>query len=174
MEGKLDEAKIKEAAGSTISRAPQEGGRGRINADPPKRPMGQWGGWVGNGPLVGQDGGRVIRHGSMGGEYDQSGQRDEKAIKYIPLKEIDKAVKEGNLPAFTVIPLRLVTVHAVVPYKKQLEEIKRALRALRTHRQPSRTGGIERPRPSEVWGPWYDGFEVQRRVTKSCPTGRSS
>ena len=34
------------------------------------------------------------------------------------------SVRAGKLPAITVIPQRLVTIHAVVPYKKQLNELK--------------------------------------------------
>jgi hypothetical protein len=106
-----------------------------------------------------------------GGEFDQHGQRGEKAIKYIPLKEIDASVHEGKLPALTVIPLRLITVHAVVPYKKQLDELKRALRLP----NPPSTAKPEDIARSDAeaarWGPWYDGFEVQRKVTKIMPNG---
>jgi hypothetical protein len=98
-------------------------------------------------------------HGLTGGAFNQDAQRNELAITYIPLADLDKAVKDGNLPAFTVIPLRLVTVHAVVPYRKQLEEMKRALRLT----------SID---DAKAWGPWYDGFEVQRRVTKIMPNGQ--
>lgn len=110
--------------------------------------------------------------GTLGGTYEQNNRRTEQAIKYIPLKEIDTAIKAGNLPAFTVLPLRLVTVHAVVPYKKQLEEIKRSLR-LPIPPMNAKKEDIERSdAEAKQWGPWYDGFEVQRRVTRIMPNGQ--
>src|SRR5579883_537277 len=110
--------------------------------------------------------------GVMGGTFAQNDRRVEQAIKYIPLKEIDTAIKAGNLPAFTVLPLRLVTVHAVVPYKKQLDEIKRALR-LPVPLANAKKEDIERSdADANQWGPWYDGFEVQRRVTRVLPNGQ--
>lgn len=76
----------------------------------------------------------------------------------MPIKEIDAALKQNKVPALTVIPLRLVTIHAVVPFKDQLAEIRRALR-------------LTTDAEAKVWGPWYDGFEVQRRVSKLMPNG---
>ena len=52
----------------------------------------------------------------------------------------------------TVIPVRMVTVHAEIPMKKQIEEIRRALRFKTTQE-------------AAQWGPVYDGFRVKRRVT---------
>ncbi len=99
-------------------------------------------------------GGSYNPYGMLGGgSFDQNAQRNEKAIKYIPLSELDAAVAKGSLPAFTVIPLRMVTVNAVVPYKRQLEELKRSLR-------------LQTEAEAKSWGPWYDGFEVQRRITR--------
>lgn len=92
--------------------------------------------------------------------FNANGQRMEKALKYVPLEEIDKAVEAGELPAMTVIPLRMVIINAEVPYKKQVEEIKRALR-LPSYEEAQR------------WGPLYDGYEIQRRVSRVLPGGKT-
>jgi hypothetical protein len=100
-------------------------------------------------------------YGGMGSGFNANEQRLEKAIKYIPLNELDEALDKGEIPAMTVIPLRMVTVYAEVPYKRQLEEIKRALRL----------ANLDEARK---WGPQYDGYEVQRRVTRMMPDGTVS
>jgi hypothetical protein len=110
--------------------------------------------------------------GSLGGEYEQNSQRVETRIKYVPLEELDKEVKDGHAPAFTVVPLRIVTVHAVVPYKQQVEEIKRALRLPRPPATAKKEEIEAADAEAKKWGPWYDGFEVQRRVTKIWPDGK--
>jgi hypothetical protein len=91
-------------------------------------------------------------YGGIGGDFNANARRaDEgKVIKYVPLKEIDEAVKAGNQPALTVVPVRLVTIHASVPYKKQVEEIKRALR-------------LDTDATARQWGP------VVRRVRDPAP-----
>jgi hypothetical protein len=73
----------------------------------------------------------------------------------------------------------MVTVHAVVPYKKQLNEIRRALRLpgpapiLNAKGEIVNKAEIERAEAeAKVWGPWYDGFEVQRKVTRVMPNGK--
>lgn len=123
----------------------------------PGNPMGPMGPGSSLGPPAGGGGGSGRGdgnpYGNIGGEYSQDGQRVEKAIEYVRLKEIDKALEKNKVPALTVIPLRLVTVHAVVPYKAQIAELKRALR-------------LNTDAEARVWGPWYDGFEVQRRVSR--------
>ncbi len=93
---------------------------------------------------------------ATGGGFDPGGQRDTKVLEYVPLEELDKAIEAGKVPAMTVIPLRLVTIHAEIPYKQQVEEIKRALR-LPTYLD------------AQKWGPIYDGYEIQRRVTRMLP-----
>ena len=122
--------------------------------------------------------GGPVRRSPVAVRSTNSGQRVDKAIKYVPLKEIDAAVKNGNLPALTVIPLRLVTVHAVVPYKKQVDEIKRALRLPNPQPILDGTGKVTNKLDIEKaeadarqWGPWYDGFEVQRLVYRTLPDG---
>ncbi|VTS00915.1 unnamed protein product [Gemmata massiliana] len=108
--------------------------------------------------------------GSMSGPYGMPGsgsgynmnarRMDEgKVIKYVSLKDIDTAIEKGNHPALTVIPVRMVTIHAVVPYKTQLEEIRRALRL---------TSDAE----ARGWGPFYKGFEIQRRETRVLASGK--
>lgn len=172
-EGKLDGKKLSDAQqllrsklgakGAAQPKAPQpKGPGGPIGPGGPMGPggsLGPTGGPGGSGtgtggslgPTIGGSGGGV--YGNFGGDLSQDGQRVEKAIEYVKLKEIDKALKDGKVPALTVIPLRLVTIHAVVPYKAQLAELKRALR-------------LNSDADARIWGPWYDGYEVQRRVSK--------
>jgi hypothetical protein len=95
--------------------------------------------------------------GSGGQNFDANVKRP--AIKYIPIDELDKAIEEGKLPAMTVIPLRGALIHMEIPYKRQVEEIKRALRL------PSTDEATQ-------WGPIYDGYEVQRRVTQVYADGK--
>lgn len=90
-----------------------------------------------------------------GGGYGGGAQRTEIAISYIPLDDVDKAIADNKLPATTVIPLRMVVVNATLPLKKQLEEVKRAMR-LKTIAEAYEFVH-------------FDGFEVQRRVTE--PSG---
>jgi hypothetical protein len=126
------------------------------------------GGGGGRGPMMGMGGSSP--YGGRASAADQKAQRVD-AVKYIPLKELDSAVRAGNLPALTVVPLRMITIHAVVPYKKQLEELKRALRLS----NPPPTAKPEDLARSDAearqWGPWYDGFEVQRKITWNRPDG---
>jgi hypothetical protein len=139
------------------------------NAPQPKGPMGPMGPFGERGPMGFNPMAKGVKN--------QDAERSEKTIKYIPLDDLEGAVKSGDsVPAFTVIPVRIVTIHAVVPYKKQLEEIKKALRL-----PPAPAPKIDPKDPTKVlnqaeidaadgqaklWGPWYDGFEVQRRVTQ--------
>ncbi|MBA2225390.1 MAG: hypothetical protein N3E46_03665 [Gemmataceae bacterium] len=97
-------------------------------------------------------------YGSMGGRYDTSAQRVEKVLEYIPLEEgtLNDALSKGKVPAMTVMPLRAIIVHAEVPLKLQREEFKRALR-LKDISEAAR------------YGPVYDGFVVQRRITQINP-----
>lgn len=93
--------------------------------------------------------------GGMGGRgFDSNAKRVEKNLEYIPIEDLDKAMEKGKVPAMTVIPLRGVILHAEIPYKKQIEEIKRALR-------------LSSDAEAKMWGPLYDGYEVQRRVTRT-------
>ncbi len=149
---KLDAAKLKEAADAIKA----SGGKGRKpkSQQPPKNPQDMM---PPGGAAAGPAGPGGIG-GIGGGQFDANIQRDDKVIMYVPLKEIDQAVNAGNVPALTVIPVRLVTIHAVVPYKKQLEEIKRALR-------------LTTDAEAKWWGPWYDGFEIQRREFRILPNG---
>jgi hypothetical protein len=86
--------------------------------------------------------------------FDPNAQRTETQVKYVSLDNLDKEVAEGKSPAMTVAPLRVVIVHAAVPLKAQLEEMKKALR-LPTVAHAAVWGGT---------GPVYDGYDVQRRV----------
>jgi len=89
--------------------------------------------------------------------YNTGEQRTETAIAYIPLEDLDKAAGDNKLPAQTVIPLRMIVVNFTIPLKKQMEEMKKALRL-----QPNQVT------PSLVA---YDGFEVRRKITRVRPTG---
>ena len=91
------------------------------------------------------------------GGFDSTAQRNDIAITYIPIEDLDKALAENKIPAETVIPLRLIVVNFTIPLKKQLEEVKRAMR-FKT---------IDEARQYTV----YDGFEVKRRITQVRPTG---
>jgi hypothetical protein len=102
---------------------------------------------------------RPFGPGGMGQGYESNAQRIEKSVEYVPLADLDKAMEKGKAPAMTVIPLRMVTIHAEVPYKKQVEEIKRALR-LATNDE------------AMAVGPIYEGYEVQRKVSKVLPDGQ--
>lgn len=164
-------AKNKQAREAILARAKNQSNLvGNPMSPFPGGPMGPPG--MG-GPGKGGMNGPGFGMGAMGpgGQFEQNAQRTEPALKYIPLAEIDTAVKNNQPPAPTVIPLRLVTVHAVVPYKRQLEELKRALRLPK----PPATAKKEEVEASDAeakrWGPWYDGFEVQRRVSKILPDG---
>jgi hypothetical protein len=132
--------------------APPGGGPG------PGGPGGGFG--SGGGPPGGRPGQPGARMGSgFGGQsFDANVKRP--AIKYVPIDELDKNIEEGKLPAFTVIPLRAALIHMEIPYKKQVEEIKRALRL------PTFAEAMQ-------WGPIYDGYEVQRRVTQVFEDGKS-
>lgn len=187
---KPDDAKIQSAA----ARLKGKGDKFQANRNNlgPRQPMGPGGAPPGPGGAPPGPGGAPPGpggpppgpgmggpHGFAGGGEFSDGQRVEKSIKYVALKEIDESVRKGNLPAFTVIPLRLVTVHAVVPYKKQVDEIKRALRLPNPPAILDGSGKVTNKAEIEAaeaearkWGPWYDGFEVQRRVTRVLPNGQ--
>ncbi len=116
------------------------------------------------GPGPGGPGGKMVAglnpFGNAGGGFDVNSHRMEKALKYVPLDELDKALEAGDIPAMTVIPLRMVIINAEIPYKKQVEEIKRSLRLPTTEE-------------AQKWGPLYDGYEIQRRVSRILPGGQS-
>jgi len=124
---------------------PGAGGPG--GAPPPAAPPGAGGGL----PPMGNFG--------FGGSGSFSGaeQRVDVAISYIPLDELDKAATENKLPAQTVIPLRMIVVNFTIPLKKQMEEVKKALRLANVD---VARGIIQ-----------YDGFEVKRKITQQRPNG---
>lgn len=126
-------------------------------------------GGLSGGSLPGKGKGGSPYGGMGGGEgYDHNSQRIERAIEYIPIDELDKAMAKGKIPAMSVIPLRMVTIHAEIPYKQQLEEIRRALRipiAPFTN-EAERQKAEEQALAEAAKYARYDGYEVQRRVTK--------
>ncbi|MBX9583981.1 MAG: hypothetical protein K2X87_27085, partial [Gemmataceae bacterium] len=124
------------------------GGPGGMMGGRPGMPgPGGMGGYGGMG--MGYGGGYGM---GMGG-FDQSAQRTDQVIQYIPLEDVDKAIAEGKQPAMTVIPLRMIVVNATFPFREQLEEVRRALRLkdLAQAEQVVRSYG-------------FNGFNVRRRV----------
>lgn len=155
--------------------------RGKMNGRPePKRPnvpmggqppgsLGPMGGGqppspgggqppIPGGPRGGGSMGGYNPYGDTGG-FDTGGQRVEKAIEYIATSKLVEAMTKGKAPAMTVVPLRMVTIHAEVPLKRQLEEIRRALRLPNTME-------------AEKWGPYYDGYNVRRKISRIMPGGK--
>ena len=114
---------------------------------------------MGGMPMGGRGSGGASNPYGLPGGFDASAQRTDKAIEYVALDQLDKAIGQGKLPATTVIPLRMITIHAEIPYKKQVEEIKRAMR-LATYAEATK------------WGPIYDGYEIQRKVTRVQLNGK--
>jgi len=96
-------------------------------------------------------------YGGQGAGFDTSGKRV--AIEYVPISQLDKAIGDKKVPAMTVIPLRMVMIHAEIPYKQQIEEIRRALR-------------LKDAAEAMRWGPIYTGYDVQRKVSKVMPNGK--
>jgi len=119
--------------------------------------MGPMGGFPPGG-MGGMMTGMMNPYGGNDG-YDFSGQRVEKAIEYIPISQLDAALKKQKVPAMTVVPVRLVTIHAEIPLKKQVDEIRRALR-------------LSSAAEAAQWGPYYDGYEVRRKVSTIGPDGK--
>ncbi|HUR53125.1 MAG TPA: hypothetical protein VMZ71_03265, partial [Gemmataceae bacterium] len=166
---KLDPKKIQEAKEALIKR--QQRGRGAGNpghvggvpnapGQPPmggglQGPGGGPGGGGAQGPPRGMGGGMTSGGaGSFGfggpGGFDVNAARTETVIEYVPLESLDTAVAASKIPAPTIVPLRMVVVHATIPLKKQIEEIKRALR-------------LPNVEAAANWGPIYDGYEIQRK-----------
>ncbi|HSQ54817.1 MAG TPA: hypothetical protein VLM40_03655, partial [Gemmata sp.] len=113
---------------------------------------GSAGGPPGAPGLGGGPGGMGFGMGEGGG-FQTEARRVEKDIDYILIEDLDKAMKDGKLPAMTVVPIRAVVVHMEVPYRKQLDEFRRALR-------------LKSIDEARHLGPVYDGYEVQRRVSR--------
>lgn len=99
-------------------------------------------------PMLGGPGGPPGEGGPGG--FNQGGMRTETTINYIPVEDLDEAAKAGKLPAMTVVPLRMAVINATFPFKKQAEEMRRALRLPKT----------ADPTPFVR----FDGFDVRRRV----------
>ena len=150
---KLDAAKVAAAKEALLKR---QRGRGQAGgnppagfAAPPQQPGG--GGPPGMGSVMGGMGsmGGAFGFGGSGG-FDTNAERAETVINYVPLESLDTEVAAGKIPAPTIVPLRMVVIHATIPLKRQIEELKRALRL------PSVDVAAN-------WGPIYDGYEIQRR-----------
>lgn len=123
--------------------------RGGVGGPPPG--MGSAG-----GPPPGM--GSMYGFGSDGSGYDSASQRSETTIAYIPLEDLDKAIGEGKLPAMSVIPLRLAVVNATFPLKRQVEEVKRAMRFTDARQAAPYVQ--------------FDGFKVKRRISRVGPDGK--
>ena len=75
------------------------------------------GGGLGGGGLGGGGLGGDNPYGGPGG-FQFGAQRVEKAIEYVPVAQLDAAIAKQKVPAMTVIPVRMVTVHAEIPLKR--------------------------------------------------------
>lgn len=99
--------------------------------------------------------GGQIGFGGSGGS-DANTQRtvnDDTQIIYIPLDDLDKAMREEKkTPAMTIVPLRLVVIHASFPLALQREEIRRALRL------------VDVAQVTASGQPEFAGFKVRRRI----------
>ena len=164
---KVDEEQRKKIMSNMVKQSSKTRPQQPMNP-PPEGPVpgpgGPGGGPIGpGGPgMAGGPGGRM--GGGPGrrmglGNYNSNAQRaSEKSLRYIPLEDLDKAMEKGEAPAMTVVPLRGALIHMEVPYKKQIEEVKRALRL------PSSAD-------AKNWA-IYDGYEVQRRETEIGEDGK--
>ena len=101
------------------------------------------GGGLGGGGLGGGGLGGDNPYGGSGG-FQFGAQRVEKAIEYVPVAQLDAAIAKQKVPAMTVIPVRMVTVHAEIPLKKQIEEIRRALRLANVEEAKAVGAGLRR------------------------------
>ncbi|MDY3556908.1 hypothetical protein R5W24_006082 [Gemmata sp. JC717] len=206
VKSELDRTKIQQAAdalkrkainGKKVTKQPQQpqpGGQFGPGGAPGQFGPGGAPGQFGPGGSPGQfgaggpgRGGEGAMPGSMpgspfgmpGGMYDNNSRRNDegRVLTYVPLADIDKALADGKPPALTVIPVRLVTIHAAVPYKQQLDEIKRALRLPSPVPIPDGKGGFRNQAELDAaeaearrWA-WYDGFDIQRRETQVMSDG---
>jgi hypothetical protein len=102
-------------------------------------------------------------YGSMMSGGMMGGQRADKTVKYVTPEE---AARDNLELAQTVYPLRAILVNMAFPLKKQLEEIRIALRAknLQEAMMFSSYQG--------QYGPVFDGFEVERQII--YPDGKRS
>jgi hypothetical protein len=94
-------------------------------------------------------------YGSMMGSGMMGGPRDDKTVKYVTP---DEAARDNLELAQTVYPLRAILVNMAFPLKKQLEEIRIALRA-RNLQEAMMLSGYR-----GQYGPVFDGFEVERQI----------
>ncbi|QDU23439.1 hypothetical protein [Urbifossiella limnaea] len=157
-----DKQKIKDALAAIKGNAGKARNAQKAGAQPPTGPAfgpsgpptagpGPGSSSSGPGPGSSSSGPGIMPPGEGGsGGFNQGGMRSETTINYIPVEDLDRAAAEGKLPAMTVVPLRMVVVNATFPFKKQAEEMKRALRM--------KTAAEAAPFVR------FDGFDVRRRV----------
>lgn len=143
-------------SGGPSGAGPKGGGSGGSSLGPGPPGSGGSGG-SSLGPSPPGTGGSGYGFGGPKSGFDSGEKRMEVAISYIPLEQLDTAVTDGKLPAQTVIPLRMIVVNFTIPLKRQMEEVKRALRLPNLEIAKSLIQ--------------FDGFEVQRRITQRRPTG---
>ncbi|MCE9532644.1 MAG: hypothetical protein K8T89_16220 [Planctomycetes bacterium] len=75
-------------------------------------------------------------------------------VEYVPL---DAESLVGKRLAWTIYPQRMVIIHAEFPYKKQIEEIKNALRL----NSPDDVFGVDLPDNDT---PYFRGYVIQRQI----------
>lgn len=193
VKSELDKAKIQQAANALKRQGKIGQSVNKQNKQPPVMPPGAPGAPgvppPGGGEGPGLPGPGMMMPGAVGGSpygtpgsgYEANSRRNDegRVLTYVPLKDVDKALTDGKPPALTVIPVRLVTIHAVVPYKQQLEELKRALRLPAPVAVTNAKGEVVNQAEltaaeanARAWGPWYDGFEIQRRETQVLSNGQ--
>ncbi len=173
--GEYDPTKAKDALAEIKTK--QKGRRNQparpMVVAPPPMPPGPAGPPAGPGGPRGEGG-----PGGYGqGAYNPEARRTEETIEYIPLETLDKALAEGKVAAVTVHPVRMVVVNATFPYRKELEEIKRAMR-LRDLASAAQFGPHFGKMVEEKDETGFltlvekeRSFEIQRRVTQRLPNG---
>jgi len=118
---------------------------------PPKRNAPPNGGEGPNG------GGLFLKGGGPGGGVGapiETGPRLD--VEYIPF---DPELLVGKRPAWTIYPQRMIVVYAEFPYKKQIQEIQKALRLKNEDEVFNIDKGLDTP--------YFRGFVIQRQVAFS-------
>jgi hypothetical protein len=144
----------------------------------PMQPMAGFPGGPGpQGPL-GPQGPRGEGPGGHGATIDPNAQRTETTIEYVPIEKVEDALANQKSLALTVHPIRMVVVNATFPLKKELEEIKRAMRLPSLEHAAKygpHFGKVETEKDEDgnlVTIEKVPSFEVQRRVVRKLPNGK--
>ncbi len=133
-------------------------GRPGVPGGVPGMPGGSAPGMPGGVPAMpssqpGMAGGMTGGPGDTGGSLNAP--RDDQTVAYMTAAD---GLKKGLTPAETIYPLRALVVTAAFPVKKQIEEIRQALRAKSNDEAVTLSSVNGSP------GPVFAGFEVDRRT----------